>query len=300
MKNYFLQIVEQNLPREQLNLQKKWGKLNNKTEIFGMTNGFSGRSMGALSLMDKEKYISGYEPFLPNFNRIIFNDVDSLNEKINDKTCAVFLEFLQGEGGILPASKDFVDKLFDLREKYGFLIVADEIQSGVGRTGKFFAFEHYSVQPDIVTMAKAIGGGLPLGVILGNKKVSEVWTHGTHGTTFGGNPVCCAAGFALLNEMKNKNIIENVFRNSIKVFDKLNQLKIKYKTIKEIRGIGYMIGIEINCDNAEIVSKMREKGVLILATGTNVLRILPPLIATENEFEIFYKTFEDVLTEIEK
>ncbi len=267
-----------------IKLCRKWSKQTGKTKIFGMTNGFSGRTMGALSLMDKPNYRDGYEPFLPEFDRIEFNSVDDLHRKISGETAAVFLEFIQGEGGIVVAADPFIEHLFDLREKFGFLIVADEIQTGVGRTGKFFAFEHYGVFPDIVTLAKPIGGGLPLGAILGNEKVSDVLTPGTHGTTFGGNPVACAAGVAVLEEIIRGDLMRNAIELGNHLKSAFEEMKRDFPSlIVEVRGLGLMLGIELKKDGNPIVEKMRDCRVLINCTSKNVLRFLPPLIITRTE-----------------
>ncbi|CUT01837.1 aspartate aminotransferase family protein [Candidatus Chrysopegis kryptomonas] len=192
-----------------IKLTRKWGKKFGKDEIIAFSNSFHGRTMGALSLMDRAKYREGYEPFLPGIINVKYNDAEEIEKRINNKTAGVFLEFVQGEGGIVPASESFIKKIFELREKFNFLVVADEIQSGLWRTGKFFAFEHYGVKPDVVALAKPLGGGLPLGAVLGNEKVADVFTVGTHGSTFGGNPVACSAGCAVIKEIQN-GIIENV------------------------------------------------------------------------------------------
>ncbi len=260
-----------------------------------MSNGFSGRTMGALSLMDKQKYRDGYEPFLPGFDSIEFNNVNQLKEKINDQTAAVFLEFIQGEGGIVGASTEFVKTLSDLRNTFGFLIVADEIQSGIGRTGKLFGYQHFSIIPDIVTVAKPIGGGLPLGAIIGNKKVAEVWTYGVHGTTFGGNPVACAAGLAVLNTVLTDTFIAQVNKNTEYFNNKLNDLKGNLNIIKDVRMFGYMIGVELNRDSASYVETMLSNNVLVNSTANSVIRILPPLIAGREEIDITLNVLENAL-----
>ncbi len=275
-----------------IKLVRKWGKQKNKIMIFGMSNGFSGRTMGALSLMDKEKYRDGYEPFLSNFGSITFNDINDLTSKVNESTCAVFLECIQGEGGIVCVTKEFVDALESLRKKYGFLIVADEIQSGIGRTGKLFGYQHFNFQPDIVTVAKPIGGGLPLGAILGSKKVADVWSYGVHGTTFGGNPVSCAAGIATLDIVLTDEFLRNVKTNSNYFFKKLHDLKSQYPVIKEVRGFGYMIGINLTKESTTIVDFMLQHGVLVNSTANTVIRILPPLIAGEKEFNTLLEILE--------
>ncbi len=278
-----------------IKLIRKWGKQNGKKIIFGMSNGFSGRTMGALSLMDKEKYREGYEPFLPNFDSIDFNNVDDLTSKVDGQTAAVFLEFIQGEGGIVGVTEEFVSALKSLREKFGFLIVADEIQSGIGRTGKLFGFQHFDIVPDIITVAKPIGGGLPVGAIIGSKKVADVWTYGVHGTTFGGNPVACAAGVATLDTVMTDSFLKNVVANAEYFKAKVVEMEAKFPVIKEIRVYGYMIGIELTIESSSIVDAILQKGVLVNSTAGNVIRILPPLIAGKQEFDRLLTVLSEVL-----
>ena len=279
-----------------IKLVRKWGKAKNKTTIFGMSNGFSGRTMGSLSIMDKEKYREGYGPFLENCGYVEFNNVDDLNKKVDDTTAAVFLEFVQGEGGVVPVSAEFVAALQALREKHGFLVVADEIQSGIFRTGTLFAFQHYKFIPDIVTIAKPIGGGLPLGAILGNEKVADVWTHGVHGTTFGGNPVACAAGVAVIDALTTNRMAGRIGEASKYLFAQLDSLKKRFSIIKEVRGYGFMVGVELTVESGPMVDAMLEDGVLVNSTAGNVVRILPPLVAGKEEIDILLKTFESTLT----
>lgn len=279
-----------------IKLVRKWGKKSNKKMIFGMSNGFSGRTMGALSLMDKEKYRDGYEPFLPNFGTIGFNDVADLQQQVNADTAAVFLEFIQGEGGIVGVTQEFIDTLIALRNQFGFLIVADEIQSGIGRTGKLFGFQHFGIVPDIITVAKPIGGGLPVGAIIGSKKVADVWTYGVHGTTFGGNPVSCAAGLATVDTVMTDQFMKNVNDLSAYFVSRMKDLSQKYPVIKEVRVYGFMIGIELTVESASIVERMLHKGVLVNSTAVNVIRILPPLIAGRTEFDIMLSVLDEVLS----
>ncbi len=280
-----------------IKLARKWGKAKNKTHIYGMSNGFSGRTMGALSIMDKEKYRDGYEPFLPNCGVINFNDVKDVKKKVNENTAAIILECIQGEGGIVSVTSEFITILHELREKYNFLIIADEIQAGIGRTGKIFSYEHFGLVPDVITLAKPIGGGLPLGAIIGTKKVADVWTYGTHGTTFGGNPVACAAGLAVLDIIEKEKLLNHVQQISQYFVEKLNALKTHYSIIKEIRGFGLMLGIELTQESAPIVEKMLQYNVIANATAVNVIRIVPPLIITQKEIDEFLTVFEKVIRE---
>ena len=279
-----------------MKLVRKWGKTNKKTKIFGMTNGFSGRSMGSLSIMDKDKYRDGYGPFLENCGHIIFNDVEDLRTKIDDSTAAVFLEFIQGEGGVIPVSKEFVNALDSLRSRFGFLVVADEIQSGIMRTGKFFAYEHFDFHPDIVTVAKPIGGGIPLGAILGNDAVACVWSYGVHGTTFGGNPVACAAGKVVIETLTAESMKNQLKEMAAYLYSQLTTLKEEFAIITEIRGSGFMIGVDLSTDSAPIVEEMLARGVLVNSTAKTVVRILPPLIAEKKEIDALVRVFGEVLS----
>ncbi len=262
-----------------IKIARRWGHQVGKINLLNLTNSFHGRSMGALSLTDRPNYRNGYEPFLPNTISIKFNDVEDLRTRVNDQTLAITLEFIQGEGGINVVSNEFVDELRTLKEKFGFLIIADEIQAGVGRTGRFFCFEHYNINPDIVVIAKAIGGGLPLGVIIGNEKVEDILSYGAHGTTFGGNPVACAAGCAVMEEIVDNNLMKQASIIGEYLFSKMTELKNNFpKRIKEVRGKGCMIGIEIDRAGDPIVDELRNRGFLINCTNTTVLRLLPPYI----------------------
>jgi acetylornithine/N-succinyldiaminopimelate aminotransferase len=282
-----------------IKITRKWGKSRDKTEIVSFSNAFHGRTMGALSLMDREKYRTGFEPFLGNFRIVDFNSPKELRNAVSEKTAGIVLEFIQGEGGIFPVSKEFVQQLRSLKEKFGFLLIADEIQSGLGRTGKFFGFQHYDIQPDIVTVAKPLGGGLPLGAILGNSEVSGVLEPGMHGTTFGGNPVACAAGVVVMEEVMEHGLLHNAETMGNLLIEKLGNLKSEFPAlVKEIRGYGLMVGMELNREGESIVTKMREKKVLINCTNQNVLRFLPPLIINEQHVDETVAKLREVFREL--
>jgi acetylornithine aminotransferase len=283
-----------------LKITRKWGKKLGKTEIVSFSNSFHGRTMGALSLMDRAKYRDGYEPFLPEIFKARYNDVKDVEEKINHKTAGVFLEFIQGEGGIVPADENFIKKIFELKDEFNFLVVADEIQSGLWRTGKFFAFEHYGVKPDVVALAKPIGGGLPLGAVLGNEKVADVFAFGTHGSTFGGNPVACSAGCAVIREIQN-GLIQNVISVGNYFKNKLLELKTKYpKVVKDVRGLGLMLGVELSFECFEIVRQLIQKGIIANCTNNNVVRLLPPFIIKEEHIDFFIEKFDEILNEFQQ
>jgi acetylornithine/N-succinyldiaminopimelate aminotransferase len=267
-----------------IKVARKWGKKHSKTELIGLSNSFHGRTMGALSLTERQKYREGYEPFLQNVSHIEFNDVAQLRAAVNEQTLGIVLEFIQGEGGIFVVSSEFAAALNDLRERFGFLIIADEIQAGMGRTGKFCAFEHFGVIPDIVVIAKAIGGGLPLGAFLGNERVADVLTYGAHGTTFGGNPVACAAGVAVCQEVIDNGLMQRAGEIGEYLKGQFQGLKAEFpRLVKDVRGLGCMLGIELVQDGQPVVDKLQDMGYLVNCTHITVLRFLPPFIVTEGE-----------------
>lgn len=264
--------------------------------IYSLTNSFHGRTYGAMTLTARKKYQSGFEPLLPNIGHIEFNDLADLEKKINNNTAAVIFEFIQGEGGINEVSPEFVRKVAELRDKYGFILVADAIQDGIGRSGKAFVHEYHGVKPDIIVSAKAIGGGLPLGAFLTVESLAGVFSTGKHGTTFGGNPVSCAAGKVVLEEVFEKGLLQSVSSLGGYFKENLEYLKKKYpEDIKEVRGRGFMLGVELYYEGADIVRKLRDRKVLINCTNLNVLRLLPPLITTREEIDIFISALNDVL-----
>jgi acetylornithine/N-succinyldiaminopimelate aminotransferase len=281
-----------------IKVARKWGKKHDKTELIGLSNSFHGRTMGALSLTEREKYREGYEPFLSNVSHIEFNDVSQLRAVVNDKTLGIILEFIQGEGGIFVVSPQFVAVLNELQEKFGFLIIADEIQTGMGRTGKFLAFEHFGVKPDIVVIAKAIGGGLPLGAFLGNERVADVLTYGTHGTTFGGNPVACAAGVAVMHEVLDNGLMKKAGEVGSYLKSQFVELNSEFPTlVKDVRGFGCMLGIELSKDGQPAVDQLQEMGFLVNCTHTTVLRFLPPYIVTRAQCDELLGALKRVFAE---
>ncbi len=270
-----------------LKLIRKWGNINYKNNIIAFEGGFHGRTYGALSLMDKPIYKSDMGPFLSGVTIIKYNSPKELELAVNPFTTAVFLEFIQGEGGIVGVSEEFVEKLLELKEKYNFLIVADEVQAGMGRTGKFFSFEHYKIKPDIVLVSKGLGGGLPLGAILTTEELAKVWNKSQHGTTFGGNALSCAVGKVVLEEisssvMQNADAIGKYFK------DELIAIKEEYpEKIKSVRGRGLMLGLELSFEAKLLLNELLKEKIIANATSVNVLRLVPPLIITKNEVDIF-------------
>jgi len=282
-----------------IKIVRRWGSLNGKAEIVSFTNSFHGRTMGALSLMDRPRYREGFGPFLEDFRVAPFDDPAGLQHAVNRKTAAVVLEVIQGEGGIRPISEAFASALKQLQTQHGFLLVADEIQSGVGRTGSFFAFERYGLRPDIVVIAKPIGGGLPLGAILGGPAVARILEPGMHGTTFGGNPVACAAGIAVLAEIDRKKLMTHAAAMGHLLLSELRTLATEFPTlVRDVRGAGLMAGMELSVECEPAVVAMRDRGILINGTDRTVLRFLPPLIVQAIHIKRTVKALREVLGEM--
>ena len=276
-------------------LSRKWGNPQGKTEIIGFSGGFHGRTYAPLSVMDRPLYKDGMEPFLTNTEVLPFNDSVALRKAVNHNTCALALEFLQGEGGVTSATAEFVETIEELRREYGFLLIADEVQAGGGRTGTFFGYQHHGIQPDIVTMAKAIGGGLPLGAMLAREDVAQVWKSGMHGTTYGGNALSCVAGLVVLEELKN-GVIDNVNQIGEYLKHELSKLKIEFPTmILELRGRGLMQGIVVNGEALPFVTALLSRGVIANATAGNVIRLLPPLTITKGDVDEFIGHLREVI-----
>jgi acetylornithine/succinyldiaminopimelate/putrescine aminotransferase len=248
-----------------------------------MRNSFHGRTLAMISATGQEKVQKGFEPLVDGFDYANFNDIESVRAKITKKTCAIMLEPVQGEGGILPATKEFLQALRAECDKHNLLLIFDEIQCGVGRCGKLYAYEISGVVPDILTSAKALGNGMPIGAMLTTDEIAKVLEPGTHGTTFGGNPLACAAALAVLETMVSEKIparsaeMGDFFRGELKKhLDKLD-------TVKEIRGVGLMTGIVLSHPGADIVKACAAKGLLINCTMGNILRILPPLVVSKED-----------------
>lgn len=267
-------------------------------KIITFSNAFHGRTYGSLSLSGKEKYKKYFSPLLPNIIQLEFNDLEHLEKNVDTNTAAIYIEFIQGEGGVKVASHQFADKIKELRDRFGFALVADEVQSGIGRTGKPFAYQNYNTEPDLAIVAKAIGGGLPLGALITNKKFENVFQPGDHGSTFGGNPVACAAGLEVVHEVFVNELVQIVADLGNYFKSELSLLHKKYPDkIVDVRGLGFMLGVELfnSCDG--LVNKFREKGILVNCTNENVLRILPPLISTIEHIDYFINIFNEILSE---
>ncbi|NTW52641.1 MAG: aspartate aminotransferase family protein [Chlorobiaceae bacterium] len=268
-----------------------------KREVLSLSNCFHGRTYGAMSLTAKPKYVDGFEPLVPETGMIDFNNIDDLENKVSDRTAAVFVEFVQGEGGIHRVSEPFIARLKELAAQLGFLIVADEIQSGCGRTGTFFSYSQFDVQPDLVCAAKPLGGGLPLGAIIGTEKIAGVFAPGSHGTTFGGNPVACAAGLAMIDAIYADNLMEKAVETGKLIREGFEKLATKYRQILEIRQYGLMVGVTVDKEAKYYVEQALKKHVLINATSQNVIRLLPPLSIDRADAQLCIDTLDEIFSE---
>lgn len=255
-------------------------------EIITAYNSFHGRTLATLSATGQEKFHKGFGPLPHGFKYAYFNDVESFREQVSEKTCAVMVEPVQGEGGVYTATREFLRDLRDLCNERNLLLIFDEVQCGMGRTGRLFAYGYYGVEPDIITLAKALGGGLPLGAMLCREKVASSFAPGTHASTFGGNPVVCAAAVKVIEEMLSKGFLSSVEEKGSYFADKLLSLKEKFPgVIKEIRGAGLILGMEIASGAQEIQKICREQGLLINALGDSIIRFLPPLNTAQEEID---------------
>jgi len=266
-------------------------KLNLDTpNIIVMEGGFHGRTMGTLSASGGRSYQAGFEPLMSGFIRVPFDDIAAINNIANkkNKVSAIFVEPIQGEGGInIPKNiKQYLKKLREICDENKWLLIFDEVQSGIGRTGKWFAHQHSAVKPDIMTLAKGLGSGVPIGACISNKVTTELMKPGKHGSTFGGNPLACSAGITTLNIIEKNNLIKNTVKQGLFITNILNQRFKDNKNIISIRSLGLMIGIELNFPCSDIVNIALEKKLLINVTSEKVVRLLPPLIINEKESKV--------------
>ncbi len=271
-----------------------------KFEIITMKDSFHGRTLATVTATGQEKFHKGFEPLLEGFKYVSFNDIKALDEAVTDKTCGVLVEPLQGEGGIRVPSDDYLKGVRKVCDERGLLMILDEVQVGMGRTGVLFAHEHYGIKPDIMTLAKALGNGFPVGALLATDKVASVFVPGTHASTFGGNPLAMAAGVATLETILQDGILENCRKMSSYFFQKLKALQNDHPVIQDVRGKGLIIGVEISMEGSDIVNRCLNRGLLINCTYGNVLRFVPPLIVAEGDIDRAVEILDTVLREVEK
>ncbi len=281
-----------------MKLARKYGKLNcqDKYEIVTAEHSFHGRTLATLTATGQPKYQEGYEPLPGGFRYVPFNDKAALKAVVSEKTCAVMIEPVQGEGGIHLPLDGYLEYARELCDENGALLIFDEIQSGMGRTGSFLACQGYGVKPDIITLAKGLAGGVPIGAFLATESVAAAFSPGDHGSTFGGNPLACAAALAVLETIETEELMQNALTMGRILIQKLADLKNKYPgLIKEVRGKGLMVGVELTRPGREVVDLCLEQGAIINCTAGNVLRFVPPLNISRNHVDEVISIVDDVL-----
>ena len=274
---------------------RRIGRPGGRTDLVAFERAFHGRTLGALSLTWNAKYREPFEPLIPGVKFLPWDDLKAAASGIDARTAAVFIEPVQGEGGVRPAPKEFLRGLRDICRDAGALLVSEEVQCGLGRTGKYFAYEHAGIKPDMVTLAKPLGGGLPLGAVLLREDLAGLISAGDHGSTFGGNPVAAAASLVVLDRLTEPGFLAKVEKKAGRLRRGLNRLARQHDAIKQVRSLGLMVGIEFNGPAAPVVQALRERGVLATRAGEHVLRLLPPLVVKPKEIREFLDVFEAVL-----
>lgn len=282
-----------------IKLARKYGHehLNGKYEIITALNSFHGRTIATITATGQEKFQKGFEPLVDGFKYVPFNDLQAIYSAITPKTCAIMLEPIQGEGGVRIPDDDYLKNVRALCDELGILLILDEVQTGIGRTGKLFAYEHYGITPDIMTLAKGLGAGVPIGAMLAKDKIANVFTPGSHASTFGGNPLVCAAAIATIETiLEDGYILENCLRMGQYMYEQLCELKSMYPDkIVDVRAKGLMIGMEMVSECSSIVQACLQKGLLINCTAGNVLRFLPPLIVEQKDIDKAIEILNEVI-----
>jgi acetylornithine/N-succinyldiaminopimelate aminotransferase len=268
-----------------------------KWRILALEHSFHGRTFGALATTHKEKYRAPFGPLVPGVEFVRLNDVADLESKFDSTVCAIGFEFIQGEGGIRPVSQEFAEAAQRLARKHNALLIADEIQSGMGRTGRWFAYQHYGIQPDLVTVAKPLAAGLPLGALLISSKVASCIHPGMHGTTFGGGPLACAVALQMIAVMEKEKLLSHIQKTGGYLMEQLRKLQKKHPAIREVRGLGLMAGLELeSADLArEVFQQMLMRGTIVNRTEETVIRLLPPFIIKKQHIDTAVRQFDQVL-----
>jgi predicted acetylornithine/succinylornithine family transaminase len=278
-----------------IKLARKHGHDAGRYQIVCMEESFHGRTLATLAATGRAKYRKGFQPDVEGFVHVPFNDLDAVKAAVNDKTAAVMLEPVQGEGGIRPATQEFMRGVRDLCTEQGILMLCDEVQCGMGRTGEYFAHQHYGIEPDAMSLAKALGNGYPIGALVVQRRLENVLPPGTHASTFGGTPLACAAALAVFDAFEQDGVLENCNRMSAYLVGRLQELQRKYPAIQEIRGRGLILGVDLGKPVGDLVTAARERGLLILSAGETVLRLLPALTVQKEEIDEAVAILDEVL-----
>jgi acetylornithine/N-succinyldiaminopimelate aminotransferase len=282
-----------------IKLARLWGSDQGKFEIITMKNSFHGRTLATLTATGQDKVQKGFHPLPEGFTYAEFNNLESCKQAVTEKTAAILVEAVQGEGGILPADQEFITGIRKLCDENGMLLLFDEVQTGIGRTGKWFGFQNYNVQPDAFSLAKGLGNGFPIGAVVAAPKVADVFQPGHHATTFGGTPLACAAAIAVMDTIEQDRLLENASAMGARLLEKLQAIAEQYDWIECARGTGLMVGLVLK-DNALPLQKIvQNKGMLCLATAVRVLRMLPPLNVTAEEVDQAAAIIADACSEMD-
>ncbi len=281
-----------------IKLARKYGNEHAKNEIITMENSFHGRTFGAMTATGQPKYRKEFEPVVPGFKYVPFDDFEALSSAVTSKTCAIIIEPIQGEGGINIASREYLQKVRQLCDENDIVLVFDEVQSGCGRTGQYFAFQHYAVKPDVMTMAKTLGGGFPIGAVIARSPWSDVLQPGNHASTFGGSPLACAAALAVFEAIDEENMLENAAEMGEYLKGQLVEIQKNHPFIREVRGVGLMVGMEVEKHGDDIVSKCLEKGLIINFAAGKVVRFLPSLAVKREELDEGIAILRNVIDEL--
>lgn len=284
-----------------IKLARKWAKENRGEDVYEIItakDSFHGRTMATVTATGQPKYHEGFEPMVPGFKYVPYNDLDALKSAITDRTCAIMLEPIQGESGVRPATEEYMTGVRELCDEHGDLLILDEVQTGLGRTGKWFGHQHYGIKPDIMSLAKTLGGGFPIGACLATDRVAQAFVPGNHASTFGGNPLACAAALATIGTMEADRLIENSAKVGAYFMESLNALKEERDDIAEVRGLGLMIGLELGRDDAPaVVAACLEKGLIANPIGQRVIRFVPPLIARKDDVDAAIRILVEALSQ---
>ncbi|MBR4522715.1 MAG: aspartate aminotransferase family protein [Kiritimatiellae bacterium] len=281
-----------------IKLARKYGSATGRYEVVTMKNGFHGRTLATLAATGQAWCQEGYDPLPVGFAYADFNDLESVKAAITDKTVAIMLEAVQGEGGVNPATQEFMEGVRALCDEKDLLMIVDEVQTGMGRTGTMFAWQGYGVQPDMFTLAKALAGGLPMGALVGSAKVADVFTASSHASTFGGNPVAASAALAVIGFTEKNNLPQKAAEMGRLLIEALQEKVDAYDQLLEVRGKGMMVGLVVDGDAKVLVDALKEMGLLALTAGPNVVRFLPPLVLKEDDLEEAIDMISDALDNV--
>ena len=282
-----------------IKLARKWGLDKGKYEIITLVKSFHGRTLGALAATAQEKYQKSFRPLPEGFKYVPAGDLKAMEEAITPQTAAIMIEVIQGEGGVNIQPQSYYDGVQKLCEKYGVLLIVDEVQTGMGRTGKAFGFQNFGLKPDIISLAKALGGGFPMGAMVAKDEIAQYFAPGDHASTFGGTPLACAAGLAASSVLLDDKFLAEVQEKGAYLRSEAKKLGEKLPgKISDVRGVGLIDAIELTVNAPEVAQKMLEKGILVNSIGEHILRLVPPLIITKEEIDLFLNTLGEVLSEM--